>query len=113
MYLKPVFNEAVDLFCESPISADNSFLKSHPVYQLGEDEDYFMLYPETLTKLLLHLSKNTSRNQILYFNYIVKIFRKLIDTEVSRGELHEICDELSRLNCPNALELNQLLDNKN
>ena len=112
MYLKPVFNEAVDLFCESPISADNSFLKSHPVYQLGEDEDYFMLYPETLTKLLLHLSKNTSRNQILYFNYIVKIFRKLIDTEVSRGELHEICDELSRLNCPNALELSQLLNNE-
>jgi len=113
IYLKPVFNEAVDLLCESPLSTNNNFLDTHFIYQLEEEKDYSMLYPEALTKILLHLLKNTSLNQILYFNYIVKIFRKLIDTEVSRGELHEICDELSRLNCPNALELNQLLDNKN
>jgi hypothetical protein len=113
IYLKPVFNEAVDLLCESPISIDNNFLNSHFVYQLEKDKDYSMLYPELLTKLLLHLLKNTFPNQISYFNDIAKIFRQLVDTEVSRGELRKICDELSRLNCPNALELSQLLDNKN
>ena len=113
IYLKPVFSEAVDLFCESPISADNKFLNSHFVYQLKEDEDYSIRYPKPLTKLLLHLLKNTSQTQIFHFDYIEKIFRKLIDTEVSRAELDEICDQLSRLNCPNALELSQLLDNKN
>ena len=113
IYLKPVFNEAVDLFCESPISTDTNFLNSHLVDQLEEDKDYSMRYPEALTKLLLHLLKNTSQTQIFYFDYIEKIFRQLIDTEISRNELHKICDELSRLNCPNALELSQLLDNKN
>ena len=112
IYLKPVFNEAVDLLCESPISTDNNFLNSHFVYQLEEDKDYFTLYPEALTKLLLHLLKNISPNQIFYFNDIEKIFRQLINTEASRIELRKICDELSRLNCPNALELNQLLNNK-
>jgi hypothetical protein len=113
IYLKPVFSEAVYLFCESPISANNKFLNSHFVYQLKEDEDYSMRYPEALTKLLLHLLKNTSQNQIFDFDDIEKIFRQLINTEVSRNELREICGELSRLICPNALELSQLLDNKN
>jgi hypothetical protein len=71
-----------------------------------------MLYPEALTKLLLHLLKNTSQNQIFDFDDIEKIFRQLINTEVSRNELREICGELSRLICPNALELSQLLNNE-
>ena len=113
IYLKPVFSEAVDLLCESPISTDTNFLNSHLVDQLEEDKDYSMRYPEALTKLLLHLLKNTSQTQIFYFDYIEKIFRQLVAIEVSHGELGKICDELSRLNCPNALELSQLLDNKN
>jgi hypothetical protein len=112
IYLKPVFSEAVYLFFESPISANNKFLNSHFVYQLKEDEDYSMRYPEALTKLLLHLLKNTSQNQIFDFDDIEKIFRQLINTEVSRNELREICGELSRLICPNALELSQLLNNE-
>ena len=67
---------------------------------------------KALTTLLLHLLKNTSPNQIFDFNYIEKIFRQLIDTEASRIELRKICDQLSRLNCPNALQLNELLNNE-
>ncbi|UXE59030.1 MAG: DUF4020 domain-containing protein [Woronichinia naegeliana WA131] len=112
IYLKPVFNEAVDLLCESLISADNGLINSFDIHQLSEDRYYATLYPEALTKLLLHLLKNTSPNQILHFNYIEKIFRQLVETEVPRGELCKICDELSRLICPNALELSQLLNNE-
>jgi hypothetical protein len=112
IYLKPVFNEAVDILCESPISVDNGLINSFGVHQLGEVRYYAMLYPEALTKLLLHLLKNTSPNQIFHFNYLEKIFRQLVDTKVSRGELRKICDELSRLTCPNALELSQLLNNE-
>jgi hypothetical protein len=113
IYLKPVFNEAVDILCESPIYVDNGLINSFGVRQLGEGKYYSMLYPEALTKLLLHLLKNTSQNQIFHFNYLEKIFRQLIDTGISRNELHKICDQLSRLHCPNALQLSQLLDNKN
>jgi hypothetical protein len=111
-YLKPVFNEAVDLFCESPIFADSRLIDSFGVRQLEKDQYYTMLYPESLSKLLLHLLKNISLNKISYFNEVEKIFRQLINTEVSRGELRKICDELSRLNCPNALKLNELLNNE-
>jgi hypothetical protein len=114
IYLKPVFNEAVDLFCKSPspIFADSRLIDSFRVRQLEKNQYYAMRYPKSLSKLLLHLLKNTSQNKIFDFDYIEKIFRQLIDTEVSRAELDEICDELSRLNCPNALELSQLLNNK-
>jgi hypothetical protein len=110
IYLKPVFDEAVDLFCESPISADNNLLNSHVIYQLEQNKDYAVLYPKALAKLILHLLKNTQQKSIYSFDYIEKIFRQLSNSNILCHELRQICDELSKLGYLNALKLEEILD---
>ena len=110
--LKPVFTEAVALFCDSSISSNNNLLNSFVIHELAEDHDYDNLYSEELAKLLLHLLKNTTN--LGYFGIemieIEKVFRRLVSGAASRQVLKDICNELSKLGFHKALELDKLLD---
>ena len=106
LVLAPVFPEVVEKILSVP--APN--LEHSPVYLDLAEKDYTNRYPDAMTKLLMHLLTSA---QPPFFSCVdvATLFRDLLGRTGLNEELKEICDQLGRLGCPNAAELNNLLEN--
>jgi len=105
LVLAPVFPEVVEKILS--VSAPN--LEHSPLYVDLAEKDYTNRYPDAMTKLLKHLLTSA---QPPFFSCadVATLFRELHGRTGLYKELKEICEQLGRLGCPNAAELNNLLE---
>lgn len=105
--LLPIFPEIVEKICQTV----NFDLYQTDLYYDLEKHKFAIQFPEATANLLLHLLK-LARDRFLHCNYVQEIIRQLISTLDDSSKLKELCDHLSRLGCPQALELSDLIDNR-
>jgi hypothetical protein len=105
LHLDAVFPSAVERVCSGPsFSLVDQFF-----YYMLQNKNYEELYPDALARLLLHLLKATTTS-FHVCQYIETMFRSLMQHSTLHPTLQQICDELSRLGCQNALDLSNLLN---
>jgi hypothetical protein len=105
LVLAPVFPEVVEKILSVP--APN--LEHSPIYLDLAEKDYTNRYPDAMTKLLKHLLTSAQPPFSLCAD-VATLFRELLGRTGLNEELKDICDQLGRLGCPNAAELNNLLE---
>lgn len=98
--LSPIFPEVVDKICKSkPPRLENTHLYHNLVAQ-----KFAALHPTGLITLLLHLLPNAAQ-PFWQCSDVEELVRGLLDTPTPREGIKRICNELSRLGCPNAAQL--------
>lgn len=102
--LKPVFSSVVDQVCASPAPT----LKYTIVYHELVKRKFANRYPESVSKLLLHLLSSACE-PFYHCDDIANLVRELIIANVSRDMLRPLCEHLARLGCPQVSQLRQLL----
>jgi hypothetical protein len=105
VYLKPVFSEVVELICGSSAPP----LKHTHLYRELVEKNLAVSHPEAVTRLLQHLLPKADE-PFLHCHELEQLVRKLIESSASRSDLQNICNELGRLGCRQAMELNDLLE---
>ncbi|MBI2909437.1 MAG: DUF4020 domain-containing protein [Chloroflexi bacterium] len=104
--LEPVFAEVVERICRSPAPILRE--SSHRLFRQLDKKDYAVKYPAALTRLLRHLLP-LARQPFWGCPAVEQMVRKLANSMVPRQELRQICDEMARLGCANAADVDQSL----
>ena len=105
-YLGPAFPAAVDkIRRSSPPSLEHPGL----FYEALIENRYATRYPKALAKLLNHLLLEAHK-PFWHCGEIEALFRDLAECSMEHDELEQICQELARLDCPNAENLSKILN---
>jgi len=104
--LEPVFPEVVEIICGGPVpKIDHTSL----FYRMKKAESQISaLYPEAMTRLLIHLTSNTEIPR--YFcTDLEELTEQAISVGASAHLLNQLCDQLAAIGCPNASKLSEKL----
>jgi SIR2-like domain/Domain of unknown function (DUF4020) len=105
VHLEPVFTEAVNALCESPLPK----LKSDYIYHELAQSDVGNRHPGSATRFLLHLLRN-QKGPFWGCDYVETVVEKILSAAfANKADLHLVCEQLAHLGCNNAAHLRQII----
>jgi len=102
--LEPIFPDVVEIICRGRVPKIN---QTSLFYRLKKEESRISaVYPEAMTKLLIHLTSNTEMPR--YFcTDLEELTKQAISVGAPAHLLKQLCDQLAAIGCVNASKLSE------